>query len=163
MPTPTDDNNEAHQAPSPPTDDFTVGYRFIDHTADIGVHSRGTTLEESFQHIGLGMTDVLSTNIRTVEQSHSQTILVSDDTLEELVISYLSELLFLFDTEHLLFSSFKVTITRTGEDYNLEALVKGERFDPERHPYPVEIKAVTEHMLTVKTEPPFDITVLFDL
>ena len=109
------------------------------------------------------MMDVLSTSIRTVEQKLGRTILVSAGSLEELVISYLSELLFLFDTEQLLFSSFKVTITRTKEDHKLEARLKGEIFDPEKHPYPVEIKAVTEHMLSVKTEPPFDITVLFDL
>ena len=156
-------NSETHQAPSTHKSDFTVGYRFIDHTADIGVHSRGTSLEGSFQHLGRGMTDVMSTNIKTVEQKLSRTILVSAGSLEELVVSYLSELLFLFDTEQLLFSSFKITITKAEEGYELKALLKGENFDPEKHPYPVEIKAVTEHMLTMKEEPPFDITVLFDL
>jgi len=142
---------------------FSSGYRFIDHTADIGVHSRGRSLEESFGYLGMGMMDVLSTDLRRVGQQLEQRFSVEAGSLEDLVVSYLSELLFLFDTEQMLFSDFKVKIAKAGETYQLKATLKGERFDSEKHPYPVEVKAVTEHMLSVKEEPPFDITVIFDL
>ena len=154
-------NSESNEDTTDPS--FTTGYRFIDHTADIGVHSRGRTLEESFGYLSMGMMDVLSTDLKRVEWQLEQRFSVEAGSLEDLVVSYLSELLFLFDTEQLLFSDFRVTITKAGETYHLKAALKGERFDSEKHPYPVEIKAVTEHMLQVKDEPPFDITVIFDL
>jgi len=161
--TPPPDNNEDSQTPSIPRDHFTRGYRFIDHTADIGILSRGWTLEESFQQLGFGMMEVLISDPGTVEQELETAIDVEADTLEELVVSYLSELLFLFETEGLLVSDFDLTMTRTGDGFRLKAKLRGEHFKAGKHPYPTEIKAVTKHMLTVKEEPPFDITVLFDL
>ncbi|HID71504.1 MAG TPA: archease [Thermoplasmata archaeon] len=141
---------------------FTSGYRFIEHTADIGLHSRGKSLEESLANLGKGMTDIIS-DLRKVEEKIEESISVEAESIEELVIAYLCEILFLFDTKHLLFSNFKIKLEYKNGIYCLHATMKGEVFDPKKHSYPVEIKAVTEHLLEVKKEPPFDIKVIFDL
>ncbi len=145
------------------SEDFQSGYRFMEHTADIGVHARGETLEDSFKQLGLGMMAVLMEDPTLIRTDVERSIELEAEDLEELVIFYLSELLFLFDVDHLLFSEFNLELQKTGEGWQLQGTLEGEKYDPRRHPYPAEIKAVTRHMLELSRKPPFDIKVIFDL
>jgi SHS2 domain-containing protein len=63
-----------------------------------------------------------------------------------LLFDWLNELLYVFDTEHVLLSDFEVHFTPEG----LTATARGEQFDPERHCLDHEVKAITYHGLQVK-------------
>ncbi|HDM67125.1 MAG TPA: archease, partial [Thermoplasmatales archaeon] len=81
------------------------------------------------------------------------------DNLEELLVDWLSELLFLHGAHNLVFGFFDVKI----RDKKLSARVKGEEYNLEKHGMGVEIKAVTYHMLEVHEKPPIYVQVLFDI
>ena len=73
-----------------------------------------------------------------------------DGQLDYLLFDWLAELLFRFDSEHLLLSEFKVEL----DDVKLRATCRGEAMDRNRHEMAHEVKAVTYHGL--KVEPAAD-------
>jgi SHS2 domain-containing protein len=123
-------------------------YRFIDHTGDVGVMVYGRSLAELFQHAGESFSAVL-TDPRTVVGRESRFIEVQGSGLESVLVAWLSELLFLFDTGGWLFSRFEVVEVHEG---GVKARVWGERYDEERHPIKTVVKAVTFHQLSVRQE-----------
>lgn len=136
-------------------------YTIIDHTADMGLEAEGDSLEEAFMHVALGMFETLSDG-SSVELLTSVHVKVEAEDIEELLVNYLTELLYLYDVEGILFGEFTVEISELGGMWELEGWARGEMFDVNKHNYPIEIKAVTYHMLVVQENPPY-VRVIFDL
>ena len=64
------------------------------------------------------------------------------------LIDWLSELLFLYETEHLVFSRFEVSL----DGSELQATCFGQRVDEAVHELHHEVKAITYHELKVVRE-----------
>ena len=136
-------------------------YTIIDHTADIGLEAVGETVEEAFANAAVGMFDILSDE-STINVVTSLSVKVDGEDLQELLVNYLTELLFLYEVQGVLFSEFTVEISELGGTWELTGEAKGEMFNIKKHNYPLEIKAVTYHMLAVEENPPL-VRVIFDL
>jgi SHS2 domain-containing protein len=123
----------------------TGGYEVIEHTADAGIVAIGETKAEAFAQAAEGMYSLL-TNPMLVHELEEREVSVEarDDT--RLLERWLLELLFLTETEGLLFGRFDVSI----EGSRLRATAHGERIDPERHELRGDIKGVTRHMTQVE-------------
>ncbi len=122
------------------------GYEFFDHTADIGIRARGTTLAELFTALARGLTE-LSVEDSCVQPSEARPVALSAPDVESLVLVWLQELLFWFSTERFLPAEFAL------DDVSPTALrgqIRGERFDPQRHARGREVKAITRHRLEVR-------------
>ncbi len=119
-------------------------YEFIEHTADIAIKAYGKSVEESFGNAATGMFDVI-TDVSKVEPKGEYQVRVKSDDLENLLVDWLSELLFLHETQDVLFSEFDVKI----ENLSLVATAKGEAINREKHELKSGVKAVTYHMLEV--------------
>ena len=133
-------------------------YELIDHTADVCIKAYGKTISEAFEHAAVGMFDIITDNSKIGSVGQYDIQLDAPD-LEQLLVDWLSELLFLNSAKNLVFSSFKVAI----DEKHLSAQVFGEEYDTSKHKMGVEIKAVTYHMLEVKNKKPFYVQVLFDI
>ena len=135
-------------------------YDLIDHTADVGVKAYGKNLSEAFEHAAKAMFDIITDNseIETVGQ---YTILLDAHDLEQLLVDWLSELLYLNSAKNLVFGFFKVNLDEKNK--SLSATVFGEKYNISKHKIGAEIKAVTYHMLEVKNKKPFHVQVLFDI
>ena len=80
--------------------------------------------------------------------------------METLLVSWLQELLYLLDTEDLVFGRFQVKL----HGFSLEAIAWGDVFDPKIHTMKTEIKAVTYHQLEVaKSDQGWQAQVIFDI
>ena len=77
-------------------------YEFVDHTGDIGVRVFGQTLPELFQQAAEALTFII-TDPETIRIKATRKILLEAKTDEELLITWLNQLVYLFDTEGLLF------------------------------------------------------------
>jgi SHS2 domain-containing protein len=75
-------------------------------------------------------------------------IRVEGDDDEQLMVNWLSELNFLFQTRQ--FVPVKIFVEMTA--HNLAATVTGDTFDPQKHSVATEIKAITYHRLDVVSE-----------
>lgn len=69
-----------------------------------------------------------------------------------LMVEWLGELVYRFDVDGLLFREAEVRVEDSGEGLRLVAEARGERYDEERHPLKVPVKAVTWHGLEVREE-----------
>ncbi len=132
-------------------------FELLDHTADIGIKAYGNTIEECFENAAYGMFHILFGDSTIKEIGEYEVDLEADD-IEQLLVDWLSEILYLHEAEELAFASCSVKL----EGNKLEARIRGEGFDPERHRVDTQIKAVTYHILEVDEEEGF-VKVLFDI
>ena len=121
-------------------------YEYIEHTADLGFRAYGTTCQELFVNAAEALFEAL-VSVETIREKVQRTVSVTAAAPDELMVSWLSELLYLFDTEGLLLSGFEI---KSMKDNRLEATVRGEIMDPARHEIKTGIKAVTYHQLYVR-------------
>jgi SHS2 domain-containing protein len=133
-------------------------YELIEHTADVGVKAYGKTIAEAFKHAAEGMFDII-TDESSIDPVGEYEILLDAPDLEQLLVDWLSKLLYLNDAQDLVFGEFEVTLSGN----HLSAYVYGEKYDKKKHGMGVEIKAVTYHMLQVHETNPIFVQVLFDI
>ena len=132
-------------------------YERLEHTADSLIKAHGSTLEECFENAAYAMFDQM-VDARKVEVKESVKVKAGGEDLDELLVNFLSELLYVFDTKKLVLSEFKVSI----KGNELTCVAGGEHLDLKKHSPKTEIKAVTYHMLKVDVDEP-SATVLFDI
>jgi len=135
-------------------------YELINHTADVGVKAYGKTISEAFENAAKGMFDII-TDKSEIENIGQYNIELEAPDLEQLLVDFLSDLLFLNSAKNLVFGFFKVELDE--KKSKLSAKVFGEKFNISKHKAGAEIKAVTYHMLEVKKKKPFHVQVLFDI
>jgi len=133
-------------------------YEFIEHTADVGVRAYGKTLAQAFEHAAKAMFDII-TDSSVVSPVGQYEITLEAPDVEQLLVDWLSKLLFLNGAKNLVFGKFEVTLQGT----NLHAQVCGEEYDTKKHKMGEEVKAVTYHMLEVHQTEPIYVQVLFDI
>lgn len=137
-----------------------VPYEVFEHTADVGLRVYGKTLPELFIHAAQGMESLLV----APEQVHStvtRIVTVEGHDYLSLLIAWLNELIFLFDTEYLLFRDFElVEMSET----RLTMRAVGEIYDAQRHALNSAIKAVTWHGASINaTEDGYSANIIFDI
>jgi len=121
-------------------------FEFIEHTADLGFRAYAVSIEELFVHAAEAFFETILSS-ESVEERIERTIEVEAGALDELMVSWLDEFLYLYDTEKLVFKRFQIKQIRQN---GLEAKAWGEIMDPARHEIKRGIKAVTYHKLYVK-------------
>jgi SHS2 domain-containing protein len=139
---------------------FPAMYETFDHTADIGLRITAATLQELFVDAGRGFSSLIVANLADVRTVEERTIAVEGTEPDYLLFDWLNELVYLLDSEHLVFSQFAAKIDERG----LTATCRGERLDRSRHQLEHEVKAVTYHDLRVEnTESGWEAEVILDI
>jgi SHS2 domain-containing protein len=123
-------------------------FEILNHTADIGIIVHGENLKTLFENAGEAFFRLI-TDLRKVKRRVERRVNIGGESLDRLMVDWLSELLYLHDVENLLFKGFKVD--SVGED-GLKAVVKGELFQEGVHVIKTEVKAVTYHQIEVRRE-----------
>src|SRR5262249_18207613 len=121
-------------------------YETFDHTADLGLRMRAPDLDTLFAEAGRALFAIIVENLEEVEAKQQVHVELAGDEREFLLFDWLKELLYQFDSQHLLFSRFEVHVGAAG----LTANVWGETLDRNRHRLLHEVKAITYHGLTVE-------------
>ena len=122
-------------------------YRLLDHTADALIEAYGETLSERFANAAYAMFDQI-TDAGSVRPTGEAEISLTADSVEQLLVDFLQELLFVHDSQNLVFSEFEVHT----DGRVLEAVVRGEEFDNSRHQKRAVVKGVTYHNLKIDNE-----------
>lgn len=124
-------------------------YEYLDHTADIKFQAYGKTREEAFENAALAMFNVIIDTEKVSGDTTREIFLKSPD-LESLLVDWLSELLYLFEVDEIVFREFRVEkIEKEKGEYSITAQALGEKYYPESHPFETEIKAVTYNQLEI--------------
>jgi len=135
-------------------------YEVFEHTADVGLHAFGRTLPELFVHAAQGMESLLVPAEEVHVVTSRQIIVDGHDTIS-LLIAWLNELVFLFDTEYLLFRDF---VIETINETQVTGRASGEPYDSQRHHLSSAIKAVTWHEAAItRLDETYQARIIFDL
>lgn len=121
-------------------------FRILEHTADIGFEAFGATREEVFANAGRALFYII-VDPAAVEPREETKILAQGTGPSELLVNWLSELLYLQDAEGWLFRDFEVISL---SENSIQAVARGERFYPARHQLKLLVKAITYHQLALE-------------
>lgn len=121
-------------------------FELFSHTADVGLRVRASSREELFAEAARGFTSLLVANPEAVRPVETRTLHVAGEQDDYLLLDWLNELLYLFETERWLCHDAEVRVV-PGE---LRAVCRGERAEGERHGLGHEVKAITYHGLSVR-------------
>ncbi len=136
-------------------------FEVINHTADVGVVAYGVNLSQAFANAARALFSLI-TEPESVEETLSWDIELRAPDEESLLVEWLNELIYLFDTEHILFRRFEISGLGGGR---LRARGYGERVNSSRHQLKTGIKAATYHMLSVSQDEDnvYRVKVIFDI
>lgn len=132
-----------------------AGFMEIEHTADWQLDVWAPSLSELFLEAAKGMYSLTGIRLADIGMQ-TRTITLKESDYETLLVTFLSELLYLAEQDGLGFPQIQISIT----DQQLEATLIG---------YPItqqikEIKAVTYHDLNIKNEKGvYQVRVVFDV
>jgi len=119
-------------------------YKVVDHPSDIGIEAFGKDRKELFKNSAYGMMDMMF-ELSGIKKEISFDVKVAGDDQGSLLVSWLSELLYLSDLNHVALSDFKIIKM---SDTELEAKVYGGKIDKVKR----FIKAATYNQLEIKKE-----------
>ena len=141
------------------------GFRYIDHTADIQSLSWGRTLEEAFSQCGLSLMTVITPNLEKISHTVQKSLKIKAEDKEALLFDFLSEFLFIFDVEGLVFNEIDIkSINKINNHYELEAIARGEEFDKKQHDVGTEVKAITYSFISIdESTEGVKIKIVFDI
>ena len=143
-------------------------YEYLDHTADIQLHSWGDSFEDALKMQLLAMNGYM-TKLSLVQvdenasQIHALQVVARGHDLQSLVFAFLQEWLTRFhETGFLVRDLVDVHFDR--QTWTIQASGRGEVFDSTKHTQGTEVKAVTYSNLSVKeAEDRCDIWVIVDI
>ena len=131
----------------------------VDISGDVGIKVWGQNLEELFENAAMGMSDLI-TDVSAVPESESREVHVVAESNEDLLVQWLNELVFIFDTYNYVGKSFSLSIINK----KLKAEISGGTFDPSTSESRLLIKAATYHDLSLsKTNTHWEAIIIFDI
>jgi SHS2 domain-containing protein len=134
-----------------------VRYEEIEHTADVGIRAYGRSLNELFANAAEGMFSLIA-DLSSVKAVGEVEVRLTAEDIPTLLLKWLSELLYIHETQNLLFCKFDADVKGT----SLQGRARGEAIDKKRHELKLVIKAVTRHRLAVDAKKGFA-EVIFDI
>jgi SHS2 domain-containing protein len=127
-------------------------FEILDITGDAGIRAFGADLEELFINAAAGLYHLI-TGSSPVREIKTVGLTAEGSSLESLLVSWLNELIFQFDTYGFLGRSIVIRefpAPGTKEGLRLRAEVRGEDFDETRHSRGLLVKAATYHRLKIE-------------
>jgi len=124
-------------------------YEIIDHTADVGIRVKAGSLSELFVEAAGAMFDMMVAKKRDLIPSIEVPMSIEAPALDQLMVRWLSELLFVFETRRLVLTKFWIDEI---DPEHLFGAAKGQKFDTTRHEQRLAIKAVTYHRIKVEQD-----------
>lgn len=152
-------------------------YETLDISGDVGLRVFGKSVDEVFINSAIGMYSLI-TNLNLIEEKKTVDISVKAHSLEGLLISWLNELIFHFDTYGFIGKKIEIMSSefspprfsernrgvRNSENCMLKTKVYGEDFDQARHESKLLIKAATYHKLKIeKVDDTWKSEIIFDI
>lgn len=129
-------------------------FEYFEHPADIGLRIYGKNLPFLFENAVIALYDVIKPSVNPDSREYKEKIGLISDSIEELLISFLNEILFLAMKRHLIFQKFFININCSENENNLNCEMTGKQiFEMKR-----EVKAVTYHRIRITRKSGYFVT-----
>lgn len=127
------------------------GVEYLDHTADAGIRARGPTVESVFGRAASGLFSLM-VDVEKIEPTTQHDVSCRAETLADLLVEWMSDLLAQKDLTGLVFGRFEVWIEREADVWRLRGTAWGEILDASRHAPRTEVKGISYLGLRVEQE-----------
>lgn len=133
-------------------------YQYFDHTADLGIEIFGDSVITLFANTAYAIFETQI--IGDIKSKQNKLVELKAETLDDLLIDWCRELLYLFSVHHFIPGEYSIAI----KNHQLTARIKGELFDKNRHKIRIEIKNVTYHNFKIDVHGnKYKATIVFDV
>ena len=122
-------------------------FQYHDHTADIIVHSWGSSLAEALAQVCVGMFNYM-TPLENVDIVGSVDVHATGHDMLDLLYHLLDEFLYMFSTEMHICRCIEI-LAFDEQKFSISARGYGEKMDLKKHEQGTEIKAITMHMMKI--------------
>ncbi|MHA1521523.1 MAG: archease [Promethearchaeota archaeon] len=142
-----------------------AGFEYIDHPADVWVHAWGPKFHHAIEQCVYSLMDTML-DVSEATTQEEFIIELEEPTRGSMLVGFLSEFLFLFDTEGKFVKNITIDpIEQTPEGmFRIRAVAHGDIFDPIRHEPDTEVKAITYSYLEIEeTDQRTDIKIVYDI
>jgi len=137
-------------------------YQFLEHTADAKFQAFGRSLEEAFENAAYALVSLMWEREK-IGRKIQHSVKVEGRDLEQLLVNFLEEILYLLDSRmYLLHSVEKIQIQKIAEVYALDALFLGDDNGNQYQPYG-DVKAITYNEMKIHTKNRFMVQVVVDV
>ena len=126
-----------------------VDFRVLEHTADVGFEAFGASREDVFRNAGRALMSLV-VPLESVRPARRIPVAARAAGPEDLLVNWLSEILYLQDAEGWLFSEFESV---RGRGDAASGLGVGGRFERGRHQVNLLVKAITYYQLALEERP----------
>jgi SHS2 domain-containing protein len=121
-------------------------FEILEHPSDLGIEARGATMAEAFQNAAHGFMSIIAGSSK-IEADEKRLISIQALDRENLLVRWLTEILYLYDGEKFLTADVKFDMIN---NTSLKATVLGQQFDASKHELKLDVKAITYHQLMVE-------------
>ncbi len=121
-------------------------FQILEHPSDVGIEAYGNSLEELFENAAHGLFSLIAApeGIGMGQRLH---LTLDSVDLENLLVRWLNELLYLYDGENFLIARTDVgSVSQT----SLEGFILGETYNSKKHELKLDVKAITYHQLQIE-------------
>ena len=134
-------------------------FEIVNHTADVGIIAYGADVKQAFANASKGLFSLI-TELDDIREVLYRDIEVTATDKESLLVEWLNELIYRFDTENIIFKRFDITEL---DNTRLKARSYGEKVDNSRHELRTGVKAATYHLLKVDKDDGYKVQVILDI
>jgi SHS2 domain-containing protein len=129
------------------TEEKTAKFHLLEHPSDLGIEAYGPTIREAFEQAALGLMAVIA-DTETIDAVDEREVIIEAQDFENLLVRWLSEILYLYDGEDFLLKETKV---ESIAPKRLSARLLGEKYQAAKHTLKLDVKAITYHQLSIKS------------
>ena len=130
-------------------------HRFLDEIAlgDIAFEATGDSASELFAAAASAVIEVMADPL-TVEPNWTKDCLLSESEIEDLFFEWLTGIVFIKDSEGVVFHNVRVTVSHDSENnlWHLDATLTGDGVDATRQDLRTDVKAVTKHLFEIRPD-----------
>lgn len=124
-----------------PAEKQSGGWEYLDHTADIQIHSWGANMEEAFGSCIVAMFAYM-VEIDEIDNELEMEFVAEGHDLPSLLFNTLDECLYIFHTENFVMKQVIFRVLST-DKFQIAAVARGGLFDATQHSHGTEVKAIT--------------------
>ncbi len=148
-------------------------YEQVDISGDVALRVWGENAEELFRNVSEGLSELI-TDTAGIKETEEREIVLAADSRENLLVQWLNELVFLFDTYGFIGKQFNISLEHGQDDsmavsekygtVTLKARISGGYFKPDVNESRLLVKAATYHGLSLrKVHSGWEAVVVFDI
>jgi SHS2 domain-containing protein len=130
-------------------------FRFLEDIAiaDIAFLAEGDSAEDLFRGATQALLEIMA-DPKTVGSSWERRILKTDGSLDDLLIEWLSEIVYWKDAAGVVFRDAPLSLSWNDPQWTIEAVLIGEPVDCERQELRNDVKGITRHLYELRQEGP---------